>query len=103
MSDEDEQTEATINEKDQNHEELNEMRKSVVVEVDKQKKVDQMKNKITKKIGVELFNKVHKFLNVKKSAKVDDEKIYKSALQEFGKQNRSIIFEIDQLVFMEKN
>lgn len=48
---------------------------SVVVEVNKNSKLAQIKSKITQKVGNEFFEKVYKFLQKNKQNHIEDEKV----------------------------
>ena len=65
--------------------------------------LSKFKDKLSTKIGPKLFGEIYEFINKHRNLNTSDTVIMKQAMAKFGKGNAAHCFEVDQLIFRERN
>ena len=65
--------------------------------------IKKLKDKLALKIGPKLFGQIYDFIDKHRELNTSDNVIMKQAMNKFGKRNASHCFEVDQLIFKERN
>ena len=73
----------------------------MVFQLNRSGKARQMRSRLVSKIGETQFHEIFTFLADQKQKRLSEHKIQTLALEKFGKDKRSVIFEVDQLIYLE--